>query len=191
MIAARYVPDVPAKHRMAKTRVAREHAGGYPERASDMRTACVCAICEAGLDRGQVRSAAGWELTRDGWRCGACGVLRRELVSEAAGKLIANADPPWKLVLMMPAHARYDLCLPCEVMAAARNILMCRGGLAAGEETAMRAELRRRLPTKRCGHDEQEVLMAIDPDHAPLQSPVPGGSTVDAYGGEGAAEPSR
>jgi hypothetical protein len=66
-------------------------------------------------------------------------------------------------------NARYDLCLPCEVMAAARNILLCRGGSEAGEETAVRTELRRRLPTKRCGHDQLDVLMAIDPDHVPLQ----------------------
>lgn len=176
MIAARYVPDVPAKHRTSKTKAAREHAEAHPEGAPDKRTTRVCATCDARLERVQIRSAAGWEPTRDGWRCGTCGTRRRQLVSESARKLIANADCPWKLALLMPAHARYDLCLPCEVLAAAGNMLLCRGGLGAGEETAMRAELRRRLPTKRCGHDQQEVLMAIDPDHAPLQVWCPTGA---------------
>lgn len=114
MIAARYVPDVPAKRRVPKTKAAREYAATHPERVPDEHPSRVCVWCKAIVPRGQLRSAVGWEPTRDGWRCGDCGGPRRQLVNESAEGLIANSPAPWKLALVNPMHARYELCLPCE-----------------------------------------------------------------------------
>ena len=67
---------------------------------------------------------------------------------------------------MMPMHARYDLCLPCEVAGAAKNMLSAPSALKPNEVVMMKRELRAGLPKKRCGHDDLQVLMAIDPDAA-------------------------
>jgi hypothetical protein len=90
----------------------------------------------------------------------------RQLVGGSARKLIEGAVEPWKLALMVPAHARYDLCLPCEVGGAAKGMLLAPGALTAPEAAIVREELRGPLAKKRCGHDQLDVPMAIDPDAA-------------------------
>ena len=170
MIAARYVPDVRPKRsrRVPNTRAAREYAEAHPEWVADERPARTCAWCKAFVARGQLQSAAGWEPTRDGWRCGECAAPRRQLVGESAKKLIANSQAPWNLALMMPMHARYDLCLPCEVLAAAQQVRRFGPAEAAKRRTERTTESweAATLPKKRCGHDDLQVLMAIDPDAA-------------------------
>jgi hypothetical protein len=43
-------------------------------------------------------------------------------------------------------------------------MLSAPGALSGGEQAAMKAEFRTGLRKTRCGHDQLDVLMAIDPD---------------------------
>ena len=92
-----------------------------------------CFSCHRVYTAEQIERDPAWEPTRSGWRCGDCARARASEVKERAGRLIADNEEPWTLVLRPPAHGRFDECLECEALVEARAILLARGGLTKAE----------------------------------------------------------
>lgn len=102
-----------------------------------------CCACRRTYSHEEMRLDVGWEPLRRGWRCGACGRLRRRGVRLVALRMIETTEPRWSLALASPLHAASDECLPCEAVALARAMLLQRGVLARVEAEQLQAAVAR------------------------------------------------
>jgi hypothetical protein len=65
-----------------------------------------CCDCRRDYTHEEMRREMGWEPLLGGWRCGACGRLRRQEVRAAAMRLIETTEPRWILGPRLAAPQR-------------------------------------------------------------------------------------
>jgi hypothetical protein len=128
------------------------NAQTHPDRA--------CCECARTFSHDELRADAGWDTTRDGWRCSTCSRRRRTAAKEVADRLLEQTEPRWTLVLSTPTlHDVFDGCLECEGLSIAAARLLRPGALSRSESEALRTAVLavEGRPVKTCARERNGI----------------------------------